>query len=105
MWWLTTADGRQVDESQMPWPRLPADIVIRSLGHGPVVLTNHNAYGFQRYRLDTMGGRVGGGVQLIGIDGDKATITDIDDHGVVRRKTVHRRQLTYAPELLRRGVG
>lgn len=110
MWSLITDDAKTIRESEILWPELPVNTRIASLsfrtrqGHDHKI-QGHEAYGFQRYQVTRPCGLVvGSGAQLIGILGDWATITDIDDvMGTVRTKSIPRTELTYSPELLRHG--
>ena len=104
MWLLATKGEGIVSESDVMWPDLPPEIEIAALRYRSEKLMGFDFYGFQRFSINAPGGRIGGGVQLIGIKGDVATIIELDEStGVRRRWNVPGAELTYAPELLRHG--
>lgn len=111
MWCVTTEDGRQITERDVLWPRLPADTHISELVYLPrrgrgMGLKDCEAYGFQRFRLNTPAGVVGHGAQIIGIKGKEAIVVEFNEaNGDSRKWSVPRSELTYAPELLRHGRG
>jgi hypothetical protein len=113
MWYVKTADGRQLVESpRLLWPQLPPDIVLTELGYLPALgtaagLRDCQAYGFQRFRVDQPGaGILGSGAQLIGVKGERVIVVEFNEvTGSRRQTTIPRSKLTYAPGLLRHGRG
>ena len=113
MWALETEDGKTVTERDCYWPSLPGDIRIRELTYqdrrgGKGKVYGYAAYGFQRFSIAPSGGRViaHAGTQLICVLDDKVTIIEINEStGERSQRVIPRQELTYAPELLRDGVG
>lgn len=104
-WRLTALDGRVFDEARCPWPRLPADVVVCELAVGGELFSGFRAYGWQRYTVADTGGRtLGRGYQVLGLIGDWALVTDVDEvHGRRETRALPSAALTYARELLRAG--
>jgi len=105
MWVIETQDGELIREADgVLWPDVPRDIEIRRLSWGTVELINHDAYGFQRFRLDVPGeGKVAEGAQLIGVRGGTATIIEITGKKF-NRIQMPLSELTYDQRLLRNGT-
>lgn len=105
MWRIETDNGLVITEAEMLWPDLPPDIVIRNLACGPVHMRGYDAYGFQRFKVNSVqGGHVlEAGAQLIGVKGDRVEVIETGDKGTMRR-IIPRSELTYSPALLRHGA-
>lgn len=104
-WRLTASDGRVFDEARCPWPQVPADVVVRELTVAGEIYSGFHAYGWQRYTVADTGGRaLSRGYQVIGLLGDWALVTDVDEvYGRREVRVLPVGALTYARELLRAG--
>lgn len=119
MFTITMADDKSISGGD--WADLPVDVVVKSLGCHLVMKNNdevinlsddwisgYTRYGFQKYDVISMDGTKSHGVQLIGVDDDANAFMTLDINLLTGHRTsrwLPVKELTYNPELLRRGAG